>query len=289
MLIFAGSWGGVDMQAELTSRECKVTLFEGRFAGNDKTCLPAVKEFWTHIIKLLAENGISTVGKLNQADPEKQRDLFFLDTLDKALYRQSDLVFRLRREASSKADWEVTLKFRHGDRLLAGAQVFRASKKDKVKFEEDVKIVISSDAPRFWALFSRSAEAQVRDAETLKTVGDCLALYEKLPKKSLPLGDTPVSRVNGLTVREHVFEGGYLELDDDVEAECAMILWWKQGEPDAPVAAEFSFRFDLDKNGEAESKVVRTAWKVLAALVQSPWVNPKGKTKTALAYGDADV
>ena len=271
---------------ELTSREYKLTLFEGRFAGNEKTCLPSVGAFWADMTKLLTDEGVAVTGRLNQADPEKQRDIRFLDTDDKALYRKADFVYRLRREIGVRGDWQATLKFRHGDRLLAGAQAFRAVRRDKVKFEEDVKLVSAKDAPRFWALFSRSAEASVADDKALVTVGDCLDRYEKLPKKSLPSRDAAVSIVAGLKIREHVYEGGYLELDDDTDAECALILWWKADEPEAPVAAEFSFRFDLDKDGEAETKAVRGAWAVMTTLATSPWINPEGRTKTAFVYGE---
>jgi hypothetical protein len=90
-----------------------------------------------------------------------------------------------------------------------------------------------------------------------------------------------------LRIREHVFEGR-LKLSEDVSAECALNLWWNEKSHLNPVAAEFSFRFDLE-DGEASAGAVRNAWAAMTILCASPWVNPTGPAKTALVYGSAEV
>ncbi|MFB9951075.1 hypothetical protein ACFFP0_19685 [Rhizobium puerariae] len=272
---------------KLSSREYKLTLHEDRFAGSEAACLPHVAAFWKDTAQRLAGISIEATRKLDHAEPEKQRDIVFLDTRDKALYRQADLVFRMRRKVRSKEEWETTLKFRHGDRLLAAAQTFRSAKGEKEKFEEDVKVVPPADTPRFWALFSRSSKGMT-DGAGPSTVGDCLELYENFGKMFLPSRSAGVLEVGKLRIREHVFEGGRLDLGEGVEAECALILWWKRERLENPIAAEFSFRFELE-NGEAEAGAARKAWAAMVELCSSPWVDPQGQTKTALVYGSAEV
>jgi hypothetical protein len=270
---------------KLSSREYKLTLHAREFAGDEAACHSKAADFWTDTVNRLGDAGIAASGKLDLSEPDKQRNVFFLDTQDKALYERSDLVFRLRRPVASKGDWDATLKFRHGDRLLAGAQAFRLREgHGRGKFEEDVKAVPRSGLPGFWALFSRSVEAGFGPRKELLTVGDCLAPFEKLDGGSLPPLKEKVQTVSGLKVTEHVFEDGWLGLSKKVEAECALILWWKEEEALSPIAAEFSFRFPLD-DGEADAKVVRNAWTAMSVLSGSPFVDPKGRTKTALVYG----
>ncbi|CDZ47742.1 hypothetical protein [Neorhizobium galegae] len=270
---------------KLSSREYKLTLHAPEFAGDEAAYRSKAADFWTDTVNRLGETGIGASGKLNLLEPDKQRNVFFLDTPDKALYERSDLVFRMRRPVAAKGDWDATLKFRHGDRLLAGAPAFRLREgRGRGKFEEDVKAVPRSGMPGFWALFSRSVEAAFGPRKKLLTIGDCLAPFEKLDSASLPPLKEKVQTVSGLKVIEHVFEDGWLNLSKKVEAECALILWWKEDKALEPIAAEFSFRFALD-DGEADAKVVRNAWTAMTALSGSPFIDPKGRTKTALVYG----
>ncbi|TWF56667.1 hypothetical protein [Neorhizobium alkalisoli] len=277
-------------QAELSSRECKLTLRAERFSGNQQACRSQVAQFWEDAGRRLKPFGIATKGRLVADNADKQREIIFLDTEANTLYRRSDLVFRLRRKLGSNGDWEATLKFRHGDRLLAASQNFAARKRDEKddaqeKFEEDVKLMPPADTPRFWALFSRSAKAEFDPGSLPRTVGDCLAPYDNVPQRDLPPKDTAVCTVRGLNITEHVFEDGKLDFGD-FSAKCALILWWKKPDTLSPVAAEFSFRFDLDEVDEA---VVRNAWTALSVLYGLPWIDLKGVTKTGLVYGSAEV
>ncbi|WP_117194072.1 hypothetical protein [Rhizobium terrae] len=275
---------------DLSSREYKLMLHAREFEGDETACRSAVSRFWKEVGGVLQGVDVDPRGKLDVLKAGKQRDVFFLDTADLGLYRGSDLVFRMRRPLGSRKDWKATLKFRHGDRLLAGAQDFDLKKKsdEEPKFEEDVKLVPPAETPRFWALFSRSVEAEFDERRMPADVGACLAPYTDIRRPSLPPLDTPVRTVAGLNIVEHVFEDGWIGLSEDVEAECALILWWRQAALDEPIAAEFSFRFPLD-DGKADLDVVRTAWTVMTALVASSFADPAGPTKTALVYGAAEV
>ncbi|CAN7256658.1 hypothetical protein [Neorhizobium sp. LjRoot104] len=274
----------------LSSREYKVMLHAEAFAGDKAACRTAVGRFWQHVRTVLRAAGVDTRAGLDVQKDNKQRSVFFLDTDNRDLYHGCDLVFRMRRPLRSGKDWKATLKFRHGDRLLAEAQDFDLRKKgdDEPKFEEDVKVNPPVDTPRFWALFSRSVEAEFDPRHMPATVGDCLAPYTEIRKAPLPAPGTPVQTVAGLHVVEHVYEDGWIRLSEDVEAECALILWWTEGELLKPIAAEFSFRFPLEE-GETDIKVVRRAWAVMKTLFASSWVDPAGPTKTALVYGSAEV
>jgi hypothetical protein len=277
---------------ELSSREYKFMLKPELFAGDAEACRAKVASFWKAANGILHDSGIATSGKLS-AKPDKQRQILFLDTDGLDLYKKSDLVFRLRRKLGSDGPWQATLKFRHGDRLMGEAQEFRLHDggdldEDETfgKFEEDIKAVVSGRTPRFWALFSRSVNADF-DAVP-KTIGACLKAYDRAPIMTLPL-KTPVSQVKDLMITEHLFEGASLVLSGNVEAECGLILWWKEQSPQAPLAVEFSFRFKL-KNVKAQDEAVRKAWDAMTALCLSEnWAFPDGPTKTAIVYGDAEV
>lgn len=274
----------------LSSREYKVMLHAERFVGDKAACRSAVERFWQHVGTVLQATDIDTRAGLDVQKESKQRNVFFLDTDEQDLYRRSDLVFRMRRPLRSGKAWKATLKFRHGDRLLAEAQDFdlREKGEDEPKFEEDVKVNPPMGTPRFWALFSRSVEAEFDPRHMPATVGGCLAPYTEIRKAALPAPETPVLTVAGLHVVEHVFEDGWIRLTKDIEAECALILWWREGKLLEPIAAEFSFRFPLEDGG-TDIKVVRKAWAVVKTLFASPWVDPNGPTKTALIYGSAEI
>ncbi|NVP54529.1 hypothetical protein [Mycoplana rhizolycopersici] len=269
---------------EITSREYKVGLQAGRFGAIGETSTAAVAECWRDLAQILQEGGLPVQGAAKTTDPAKQRNLHFLDTRDLDLFGGRGLLFRLRRPIASKGDWSATLKFRHGDRLLADAEDFRPSGKGELKFEEDVKPVPGAMGASFWALFSRSAQAKVKSADDLRTLGDCLALFDDIGDLNLPSLETEVLAVGGNMIVEHVFEGLSIVFSDTVTAPCALILWWRDGEPKMPVAAEFSFRFELEE-GRTNPKVARGAWRALRDVAASPWGDPLGATKTGFIYG----
>ncbi|QRM54988.1 hypothetical protein [Sinorhizobium sp. BG8] len=274
---------------ELTSREYKLTLDPAAFAGDPQSLVAANDGFWTTVRALLVQNGITVKGDADSAEAGKKRQLYFLDTLQSqgsakgALLRDAGLVYRLRRRVDSDGDWTATLKFRHGDRLLADSEDFAAvDPEGEVKFEEDIKAARGVEGPGFWALFSRSASVKVNGAEEFRTVGDCLAPFKDLREATLPPSNGPVAVVNGLRVTEHVYEGWKLDFED-AESECALILWWDTN-PVVPIAAEFSFRFDL-VDGKIKADIARDAWKVIGILYDTRWVAREGSTKTQLVYG----
>ena len=269
---------------KLKSREYKLMLHPEKFAGDAVKCRTAIGEFWKEARHRMLPDIVAASAE-QDIHPAKQRSVLFLDTQDKALYRDCDLVLRMRRPFGSEADWEATLKFRHGDRLLSEASGIRPRKGDQEgKFEEDVKVVPRSGQPGFWTLFSRSAEAKFERKAAPGTVADCLAPFTGLREDRLPSRQTAVVTVAGIEIREHVFEVGGLRLPNDIEAKCAVILWWRKGETFDPYAAEFSFRFDL-QDGRVSEECARAAWAAITLLCRSPWADPQGPTKTALVYG----
>jgi hypothetical protein len=270
---------------KLQSREYKLMLHPDKFAGDADERQTAVGGFWNEVRERMVHAGVETSGGLDVMDSAKQRCVLFLDTQDKALYRNCDLVLRLRRPLKSEGRWDATLKFRHGDRLLAEACGVRSRKGDKErKFEEDVKMVPRKGQPGFWALFSHSVEARYKKNVTPGAVAQCLEPFSGLREDRLPSPELAVVRVGGADITEHVLEGGALHLPGGTEAQCALILWWREGRPTEPYAAEFSFRFDLNK-GRVKEECARSAWTALTSLCHSSWADPRGPTKTALIYG----
>ncbi|MDO1581812.1 hypothetical protein [Rhizobium oryzicola] len=268
-----------------TSREYKMMLKADAFVGNEAESEAAVGRFWQALANLPFDKGIA-FGKAPRLDAK--RDVLFLDTPEKALFLKHDLVFRLRRKRQADGAWDATLKFRLGDQLLAGAQTFRPRKAyapegRNVKFEEDVKAVITTGRAAFWALFSRSANTDVPDRDSLRKVSDLKTLYGRLPEAIDDLQDHALSDVNDLEIVEHVYDSGKLTLSGQ-KVEAAVILWWSKHQVTAPIAAEFSYRFDLD-DGEAPLETVESAWALLKKLPNVEDVDAGGPTKTAIVYG----
>lgn len=269
------------------SREYKISLKADRFSGSEAICRGAIARFWQRLAQELAEAQIGVSGKIAAELPEKQRELYFLDTGDNALVRQSGLVYRMRRRLGDGEPWKATLKFRHGDRLLTAAQSFAPKAGGEApKIEEDVKVEPTAAGLSFRSLFSRSSDVEIGARPNLQTVADALGYYAGVKAKRLPVGQTPVRVVNDLHVIEHVFEGGRLAFRENVKAkDCAVILWWREGAPLDPIAGEFSFRLEADEStGELPPKAARDAWTALLTIASNVYADPAGKTKTALVY-----
>lgn len=269
----------------ISSREYKIALRADRFAGNQETCRDVISKFWKRLAFELQIAGISVVGNMDDTDPDKQRELYFIDTLDNDLIRSAGLVYRLRRKLQPDAEWTATLKFRHGDRFLTAAEAFVPDRdEDDVKLEEDVKVEPGSAGLSFRSLYSRSADAKVGSGAGFVTIEDALRPFRSVGKEGLPL-TAPIAVVNDLHVVEHVFEGGKLSFGRGsvLSDNCAVILWWRQGVPEDPLAAEFSFRVNLD-DGSLAADTARGAWIALRTIGANVYADPAGKTKTALVY-----
>lgn len=269
------------------SREYKMMLKPGPFAGSDAARAAAVAAVWRGLDQHLADHSVSAAKQLELA---VRRKVVFLDTPDRQLYGQFDLILRLRQSQEGMARADVTLKFRHGDRLQSAAQRFRPRKAyagdgREVTFEEDVKAVPSARGLGFWALFSRSAKAVIEEVTMLATVEALGSVYAKLPAHLTVISDQPLVIVGGLVITEEVYAGGWFDIAD-ARAEAAVILWFRPDDPRMPIAAELSFRFDLHK-GRADPALAAGAWRLFQALHALDEVDPQGPTKTALVYGTA--
>jgi hypothetical protein len=266
------------------TREYKMMLKPQAFVGSDATRAAAVAAFWQRVERNLTDDSISAVKHMALAST---RQVTFLDTPDRQLYDRFDLILRLRQKLEGRSASDVTLKFRHGDRLQAAAQPFRPRKAyagdgRDVTFEEDVKALPTARGLGFWALFSRSARAQIEEATMLSTVKSLGRVYGRLPAHLAAMSDLPLAPVGELVISEEVYDGGRFNIAD-ARADAAVILWLRQGDPLNPIAAELSFRFDLHK-GRAEPALASEAWRLFQALNRLDDVDPEGQTKTALVY-----
>ncbi|WP_137132990.1 hypothetical protein [Rhizobium sp. FY34] len=258
-------------------------LHKDKFAGDASMRQSAISHFWQDLEDTLdsVEFSLSKRPKLSVS-----RNLFFLDTKDSLLFKRFDMMLRLRRKCDSSGPWSATLKFRHGDRLLADNHRFRPRKAvsqgpESVSFEEDVKTGTAAQSSSFWALFSRSARARIDDLDGLVALADIKQTYARLPQELNDDLDKDLVRVGGLSIVEQVFDGGKIDFAG-VQAECAVILWYRSGSLDTPLAAEFSFRFGLD---DTSRNCAALAWRLFRSVQRLAWVDTDGPTKTALVYG----
>ncbi|MFM2437607.1 MAG: hypothetical protein RLZ55_418, partial [Actinomycetota bacterium] len=99
--------------------------------------------------------------------------------------------------------------------------------------------------------------------------------------------EEPLQLVAGFTAKEVVLAGAEILLGKrDIPAECALVLWYDEGEEDTtPVVAEFSFKYGDDQE-DYRGSVARDAFDVLTALQRDlpSWVDPNPRTKTSFVY-----
>ena len=140
----------------------------------------------------------------------------------------------------------------------------------------------------FSALFSFSTTADLDAAAELGTLGDVADIFPGLKDAvdELPW-EAPLQLVSGFTAKEVVLAGANILLGKrDIPAECAMVLWYDEGEQDiTPVVAEFSFKYGDDQE-DYRGSVARDAYDVLTALQNdlTDWVDPNPRTKTSFVY-----
>ncbi|HIE95002.1 MAG TPA: hypothetical protein EYQ83_19845 [Acidobacteria bacterium] len=195
------------MPPALASREYKLMLRAARFAGSEAALIAQVAAFWGDFRDAVAGHGIATDGVLTRS---KERPVTFYDTAGRHLNNRDvlfrDYVFRARPRADGTAN--VTLKYRHPDRLVAGDRDLTATKKllkkRKIKFEKDIKPV----QRRMRSLYSYSSSGRTRGTLSVDTVGDIVALFPDLGKQLDVTLDESVAPVGGFTAREVVLEGG---------------------------------------------------------------------------------
>jgi hypothetical protein len=264
---------------KVISREYKIMLRADRFNGDEAQAIQIASQFWHQFAEAIKDQALAIEGDLTTVD--KRRTIRFYDTQTTHL-RQSDYVFRERCNVDT-GEREVTLKFRHPDRYIAQDRNMDADRRDsgKSKFEEDIK-------PPFIKLYSFSTKQPVDDSYRLRSLQDSLKLYPGLAADLDGLReDDHLQVVGDFTAYELVLEGGTFQVRNDPreDAECALVLWYDQGEKDdTPVVAEFSFKYE-DPEESFSAKAAHRAYRVFEVLqTMNDWVDPASKTKTAYVY-----
>jgi hypothetical protein len=262
------------------SREYKVMLKASRFAGGSAAVLSAAQEFWREAAETFGPAVLHTRGDLEEI--KNQRLIRFFDTSDQHLNRNAYIL--RERVVVDDQSREVTLKFRHPDRIIAQSRDMSADNKGKwkTKFEEDIK-------PPFQQLYSHSTTQPIPADQKLATIKNVLKLYPGLKRALTGFAvDEPLALVDNFTARELVIGGADLHLGKkyDVWAGCVLVIWYDHDRQGDPVVAEFSFKYG-DDGEEYGNGTVRRAYDVFQ-LLQSElngWLDRDSKTKTAFVYG----
>jgi hypothetical protein len=264
----------------VVSREYKVMLRAGKFAGAEKQLLGTARKLWNDFARAVEPIVSNVDGTLDTID--KQRLIVFLDSEAQHL-KAGGYIFRVRRGLDGGQP-EVTLKFRHPDRYVAAARQMKGLNiETKTKFEEDIK------AP-FVSLYSLSTRGRVGKKGVPTSLNDVSRLFPDLSKRLAQTDDgVTLSEVNHFTARELVIIGPTLRVGTKpkVNLECALIVWYDQnGAAEKPVAVEFSYRYG-NPDGEYGGKTARRAFDIFAAMQSdlTDWIDPHPRTKTAFVYG----
>lgn len=263
---------------DVTSREYKVMLTPAAFDGDDDTLVDVVNSFWSEVGVACEVLDIPTSGSFDTV--EARRLIRFFDTDAHALNGERYIV--REREDVETGEREVTLKFRHPDRYVASDRSMEpaAGVQAKTKFEEDVK-------PPFVSVFSFSTTQPLESGHVLEQLSDVADLFPGLADELEELPEAPLVLVSDFVAREVVLGGATLLLGKrDIEAECAIVAWYDEGEGDTtPVVVEFSFKYGDDAE-DYRGSVARDAYEVLEALqgTLSGWVDPNPRTKTSFVY-----
>lgn len=268
-------------QVHVMSREYKIMLRAGLFAGDTDTLVHQAGEFWQDFAQAINPHVFDTDGSLNAIT--KQRYIRFYDTKDQHLYN-NHYIFRERIDTVS-GDREVTLKFRLADRYVAQDRCMDAAKPErgKSKFEEDIKLP-------FQSLYSFSTTQKISSGKRLNLMDDPGRLYPHLPEQLDTYRDTePLLVVGNFTAQEFVLTGADFQIGKDpkVEATCALVVWYDvEGAAQKPNVVEFSFKYG-DKDETYPREVAQRAYQVFQVLQDKPlagWVDLDSQTKTGFIY-----
>ncbi len=264
---------------DVTSREYKVMLAPSRLDGDQAALVDAVGRFWSDVATALRPLDIPTTGGFTGV--KARRLVRFFDTDAHTVNGRSYII--REREDIDTGEREVTLKFRHPDRYVAADRSMEAANASdvKTKFEEDVK-------PPFVSVFSFSTTQPLESGRVLEQLEDVVDLFPGLADAVTELPhDSPLLLVRDFVGREIVLEGATLLLGKrDIEAECALVVWYDEGEDDTtPVVAEFSFKYGDDAE-DYRGSVAQDAYEVLRLLQGGigDWIDPSPRTKTAFVY-----
>jgi hypothetical protein len=251
--------------------------------------------FWNLVQFLLRKTG-GTVIKPQRK--EHERRTWYLDTKDRAL-RQRGYVLRQRDQITETPRYKLTLKYRGFDRYHAAAQDISVSEavaqavaaeggdaEVELKFEEDV-------LPPFASKYAHSVSIKTEAPPPVETVDQAVAVWPGLEALGIPPG-TLLQTVNGFTAREIARWIGKVRFAKKPNVKACLSFWYlPEHADDLPLAAEFSFDYDLadkdtigpDTLEHYPRHLVQGAQAFFTALQkQSGWANLSGTTKTAYAY-----
>jgi hypothetical protein len=263
----------------ICSREYKLMLRASKFAGDEGKLTSSAGALWRDLAAIIVPSAVAVSG--TDDIERKRRQVRFFDTRDKWL-RSNDYVVRERVDLENN-ERELTLKFRHPDRFISqDRDMTPAEGPDAdLKFEEDIK-------PPFQALYSFSSTVLVKEDTALDTLKDVNKLYPGLAGavEDFPKAE-PLSVVGGFTAYERVIKGTSFQIrkDPEVCAQCSLTLWYEGEDGDTPVVAEFSFKYQDDKEAYT-AKMARRAYAAFMDIQArlGDWIDNGSMTKTAYVY-----
>jgi hypothetical protein len=263
----------------ITSREYKMMLNAAKFAGDEAKLNEAAGALWRDLVSVIVPSAVAVSG--TDDIERKRRSVQFFDTEDNWL-RSQDYVVR-QRVGLEQDEREVTLKFRHPDRFISQGRDMRPAEKfsPDLKFEEDIK-------PGFQSLYSFSSTIVLKPDAALGTLEDVCGLFPGLADAvdEVP-NSAPLRAVGGFTVYERVVKGTTFQIrkDPEVFAECCLTLWYAEAQGEQPIVAEFSFKYE-DEREDYTATMARRAYDAFTAMQDQlgDWLDPESMTKTAYVY-----
>ncbi len=264
----------------VTSREYKLMLRAARFAGDEAALNEAAAAFWRELAGIVLPSAVAVSGIDDIT--RKRRKVRFFDTADRWL-RASDYVVRERVDLEN-GQRELTLKFRHPDRFISQDRDMKPAEEFSIdmKFEEDIKAEVS-------VALQLLQHHRARRRRALETVKDVCKLFPGLAAASDAIPkDEALIVVGDFTGYERVVKGTTFQIrkDPQVFAECSLTLWYEQEQGEAPILAEFSFKYE-DPKEDYTATMARRAYDAFIAMQDElgDWLDADSMTKTAYVYG----
>ncbi len=253
------------------SREYKLMLDPSLFMG--ATPHIPVNNYWNALSPLI-EGGEINRNTTGTFTLDKQRLIKFYDTPLTCKLNAKGYIFREREENGLR---EVTLKYRHYDRFIAGHKNMQgeAHRNPITKFEEDI-------STPFTAKYSHSTTQEIGATKNLNKMNDPVGLYSGLTAYNFNLND-PIELVSNLTITELVYKGTFVDLGN-LNAKFSLTLWYDNNTSTSPLVAEISFKYK-DKNENYSENVVNRAAQVFEAMqTMTAWTSTSSLTKTAFVF-----
>jgi hypothetical protein len=291
--------GRITRGIRLDSREYKLMLDPAKF---DDAPEPTIERLWG---KVITDIIAAALDRRNRGKPRHKKSLapgperhvVFHDTKDGFLNANGYLL----RERTSLKDGrrELTLKFRTPD-IFQAAQSWIGAAGGKAEFEEDIAPLIRrtfarsgevrvafAHPPTMRSLFSKSVTVRIDADFATQSLRHVTALFPgfggALRKAGLDKETFRAPLQSGERIHELVFNGAFVDLGENLEAEFDVTLWYAD-EATEPMVAELSFKYPTNK-GAVAGAVARRAMILFQAMQEmlGDWASPERETKTSLA------